>query len=195
MVPVSSKVPSPPPVALRRRRFLVHPSLQWILVGTILGLVSLATMLVLGEYYFNFGRNMSSNLMDPGLFRLFLAGNSILMVKLFFLFVIVWGIGLLLSHRLAGPIENLRKAFQIVGDGNLSHRVRLRRRDHLQDVVEDFNTMTFRLSARYEGVFAAMQDVLRKLDDSLGQTTDTATKNQLSSLRETVARLIKSFPH
>lgn len=174
---------------------MVHPSMQWILVSTILGLVALATMMVLGEYYFSFGRNMASNLMDPGLFRLFLAGNRILMVKLFFFFVIVWGIALLLSHRLAGPVENLRKAFRIVGDGDLSHRVRLRRRDHLQDVVDDFNTMTFRLSARYEGVFTSLQDLVRKLEETSGRTADPAVKNQLSSLRELVARLIKSFPH
>jgi methyl-accepting chemotaxis protein len=59
---------------------------------------------------------------------------------------VLW-LGLLASHRVAGPIYRFKKAMREVGAGNLNLRVHLRRKDQLKDVAASFNEMVSRLKA------------------------------------------------
>ncbi len=50
-------------------------------------------------------------------------------------------IGLIYSHRTAGPLYHFKRIFYEVKNGNLSARVKLRPKDDFKDVAQAFNEM------------------------------------------------------
>lgn len=50
-------------------------------------------------------------------------------------------LGLILSHRTAGPLYHLNRVFEEVGRGNLKARAKFRQNDEFQEVAESFNKM------------------------------------------------------
>ena len=49
--------------------------------------------------------------------------------------------GMFFSHRTAGPLYHFKRVFKEVAKGDVSIRIRLRRRDNLKDVAQCFNEM------------------------------------------------------
>jgi HAMP domain-containing protein len=49
--------------------------------------------------------------------------------------------GVLLSHRTAGPLYHFKRVFDEIRSGNPKQRVRLRPKDEFQDVAKSFNDM------------------------------------------------------
>jgi methyl-accepting chemotaxis protein len=54
---------------------------------------------------------------------------------------IMSALGVLLSHRTAGPLYHFKRVFDEIKDGNHKQRVRLRPKDEFQDVAKSFNDM------------------------------------------------------
>jgi nitrogen fixation/metabolism regulation signal transduction histidine kinase len=50
-------------------------------------------------------------------------------------------LGLILSHRTAGPLYHLNRVFEEVCRGNLKARAKFRQNDEFQEVAESFNKM------------------------------------------------------
>jgi methyl-accepting chemotaxis protein len=49
--------------------------------------------------------------------------------------------GVMLSHRTAGPMYHFKRVFDEIRSGNRKQRVRLRPKDEFQDVAKSFNDM------------------------------------------------------
>lgn len=62
--------------------------------------------------------------------------------------ILVGWLGLLASHRVAGPIYRIRKSMEAVTKGNMDVRIRLRDHDKLVEVADAFNEMMDTLAAR-----------------------------------------------
>lgn len=59
-----------------------------------------------------------------------------------FVFTLVTAfIGIVLSHKTAGPMINFKRVFREIRDGNVGARVRLRPGDDFRDVADEFNRM------------------------------------------------------
>lgn len=57
------------------------------------------------------------------------------------IFVIQTVIVIFISHRIAGPLQRLKKYMRRVGDGDFSVRLRFRTYDEIHDVADSFNQM------------------------------------------------------
>jgi methyl-accepting chemotaxis protein len=66
----------------------------------------------------------------------------------FLFLIIVAFLGVILSHRTAGPLYHFKKVFGRIKDGDLAARVRLRPNDDFQDVAASFNSMVDALVER-----------------------------------------------
>ena len=55
-------------------------------------------------------------------------------------------LGLILSHRTAGPLYHLNRVFNEIASGNRKARAKLRLQDEFQDVADSFNQMMDRLT-------------------------------------------------
>lgn len=59
--------------------------------------------------------------------------------------------GIIVTHKVAGPIYKMKLLLRQVGDGKLNFHGKLRKGDELQDVFETFQDMTNKLKARQHG--------------------------------------------
>jgi hypothetical protein len=69
------------------------------------------------------------------------------LVSLAFL-IIVALLGIVLSHRTAGPMFHFKRVFREIGGGNCNSRVRLRPGDDWHDVMDEFNKMMDTISPK-----------------------------------------------
>jgi len=70
---------------------------------------------------------------------------------------------LLRSHKIAGPVVNLKRQMELLGRGDFSVRVRLRENDELKDLAESFNAMASRLEEREKRIAERTRRVLSSL--------------------------------
>ncbi|MFW6159077.1 MAG: HAMP domain-containing protein [Planctomycetota bacterium] len=59
--------------------------------------------------------------------------------------LVVW-LGLVASHKIAGPVYRVKQTMNEVASGNETVRITLRKGDHLKDVARAFNAMMDRLA-------------------------------------------------
>ena len=57
-------------------------------------------------------------------------------------------IGLVMSHRTAGPLYHFKRVFDSIKDGAMDSRIRLRPKDDFLDVAQSFNEMMDQLAKR-----------------------------------------------
>jgi signal transduction histidine kinase len=67
--------------------------------------------------------------------------NIILLIGVPIVFVLLWCWGLILSHRLAGPVERLTRELDEIVRGDYRKRLQVRKDDELKGVVGNINKL------------------------------------------------------
>jgi methyl-accepting chemotaxis protein len=83
--------------------------------------------------------------------------------------VLVIGVGLLgivFTHKVAGPVFKMKRLLRQVGEGKLVVRERLRKGDELHHFFEAFEQMVEELRRRQEAEIARVDSILEKLSDA-----------------------------
>jgi methyl-accepting chemotaxis protein len=81
-------------------------------------------------------------------------------------------------HRFVGPLFRFRWAFEEIRNGNLSFRVKLRKKDYLHREEEVFNVMLETLAEKIRRVQAAGQEAYRSLQEMAGQKTEGTLRKE-----------------
>lgn len=79
------------------------------------------------HYFFQFIRDRQSEM------------NIITAISFVFIFILMSTLGLIVSHRIAGPMYRLRKHFEKVGDSGNHTPVQFREDDYFQEVASAYN--------------------------------------------------------
>ncbi len=116
-------------------RFLVLPLA--VAITTAATLCTLCVLLIGGIEEFSGNEKALNEAVGRAQMQVTLAVAAVLLVHIV---AVVW-LGLLASHRIAGPIFQLKKRMEEVTKGNMSVRVHLRDHDALVEVADAFNTM------------------------------------------------------
>ncbi|MEE8360044.1 MAG: hypothetical protein V3S04_03880 [Candidatus Omnitrophota bacterium] len=75
--------------------------------------------------------------------------NIVLIVGIPLLFAFLWGLGIVMSHRMAGPIDRLTNELDdIVKTGNYKKRIMVRKEDELKSFVENIDKLLAKVSER-----------------------------------------------
>lgn len=82
------------------------------------------------------------------LFPVFKRVNIVLAIGIPAIFLLLYWWGLILSHRMAGPIERLKKELDRVLKGDYSHRISVRKHDELKPFVDDINKILEKLEEK-----------------------------------------------
>ena len=106
--------------------------------------------------------------------------GTALVVLLALLVVGVGFAGIVVTHRVAGPIYKMKRQLKELGDGNYRVPYPLRKGDELVDFFEEFRTMVKQLRDRQEKEIALLDRAIL----NLGEKTDEAELRELKSLRE-----------
>ena len=131
---------------IRRKKYLIKKGLQFRYIGTILAVVFFIALVCTATTYYSLlvllGEKLA-NVYPQGRLAITLKNvNVIVLYRVLLLIPFVTIVGLILSHRIAGPVFRIEAVLQDIGKGNLDVKVSLRKRDELKDLAETVNTMT-----------------------------------------------------
>jgi len=94
------------------------------------------------------------------------------------LLVVLIGLaGILVTHKVAGPIHKMKRQIREVGEGHLRIPNKLRKGDELVDFFEAFETMVINLRSRQQGE-------IDKLEKAIGTLEPKAEPGELEPLYE-----------
>lgn len=141
-----------------KRQYLVNREMQskYAWSGVVIGLTSSALsagMLLWSFYAFNIWQGQ----------RLPREVVFVIGCVLFFNAASIYVATVVSTQRIAGPLFNLLKQFQRVGQGHLGTRVVFRKGDEIHYVGRRFNEMMERVSGRDERVGRGIEDALAAL--------------------------------
>ncbi|MBI4822896.1 MAG: methyl-accepting chemotaxis protein [Nitrospirae bacterium] len=106
----------------------------------------------------------------------------------FFTLLILCGIvilGIIYSHRIAGPLQRVKAAARELGKGNLGINIRFRERDVIHPLADSIN----RMAGQYKERYAKVSDAVQKMAENIPEL-DSAVK---SKNRDLVNRAILSL--
>jgi nitrogen fixation/metabolism regulation signal transduction histidine kinase len=87
-----------------------------------------------------------------------------LVAGLAMLVVALGAVGIVFTHKVAGPIHKMKRLLREVGEGKLIVRERLRKGDELQHFFETFEGMVEALRERQRAEISEIDEILAKLD-------------------------------
>lgn len=132
----------------RRRKYIINPSFQIKYLLIVVGIT--AVILFLTTYIVNLtikGSHLLENLTSMEIvFLTRLITRTVLSVSIVYLFII-FVLGIIISHRIAGPLYVFDKMFKLVSDGDLTIKLKLRKSDELQNLAESFQNMIDKLNS------------------------------------------------
>ncbi|MBI5327540.1 MAG: sensor histidine kinase [Deltaproteobacteria bacterium] len=103
-----------------------------------------------------------------------------LIVLFIFLVVMLSAMGFWAAGRIVEPIHILRKSAEIIGEGNLSHRIYIKTNDEIEDLANNFNQMVEKINKSYS-----------ELEQRIAERTEGLTKGYQEM--EVVSRLKSEF--
>jgi nitrogen fixation/metabolism regulation signal transduction histidine kinase len=88
-----------------------------------------------------------------------------LCLALFVLVIAIFLVGIVVTHKIAGPVHKMKRHLREVSDGQLKVPGGLRKGDELVDFFETFNTMVKSLRARQEREIALLDSAISRLEN------------------------------
>ncbi len=170
-------------VMTKRRKVLIKRAFQLKYVGAILFFVLLITFISSITIYMSIFPYLSeklANVYPQGRLVMVLrnANMKVLMSTAVVLPIAVW-VGIMFSHRIAGPWYRMEVILREIAEGSLIKRVNLRKGDELQSLGEAINEVTdnLRLMAK-ENI-----EYIDSLDDTLKSFEDELKKDSLDEIK------------
>lgn len=144
------------PKRVKRRQYIVDPSFQYRLISRLAVLAGLLITMSLSfltlTYYlygdirialvqpdpFGVAKGIDTAVTETTLLSLLwpVLGSCLLVTLCVMLFV-----GLLISHRMAGPVYRMRRALDEMSAGNLSGKIHLRKKDDFKHLADGINRL------------------------------------------------------
>ena len=163
----------------KRKRYFIKPDLQ----------TKYAFMFVLA---IGVGLNLGVilTLLAPMLQNTSMIFPAIYILLAISIVILVAGISILFTHKIAGPIYKIEQSFrQIMDEKDLSLRVHLRTGDELQEFAEEVNHLLDHLSSivhleqqKSEALLAKLDHLIREITES-SHEVDQKLLEQLNSIR------------
>jgi len=114
-----------------------------------------------------------------------------------YIFLIGLGISVLslfLSHRIAGPLYRFERSVEEITKGNLTFRIRLRKKDEAQELANSMNRMIEELSSR----ISLIKGIAEELSIYIGEIregSDDRQKESIQKISESLERLKKALSY
>ena len=142
----------------RRRQIFVKRSLQLKYLGFILmTIVTIMLPVLWGLYYKTTNSIVEMN--HPRVLSIITNLNKSLLVDVAIVSIIILAVAVFLSHKIAGPIYRFEKSTEIIGDGDLTFRVHLRKYDELKEFESCFNNMVSQLQDKIKKENQLVKDI------------------------------------
>lgn len=191
-----------PRSVLRRRQYIIKKGLQFRYIGLVFGLALIASLVtgwtVFATGWYFLGEKLASVYPQGRLVYVLKATNLALIRNLLLVSPLIFILGLLFSHRIAGPVYRIEKTLADISKGNLGMKIRLREGDELVDLADMINSLT----DNFNKTLNLDKDIVVKIEKDLeeikklisSQPCDSAKiETLISSLQEKSKELTLSF--
>jgi len=101
--------------------------------------------------------------------------------------LIMSSVSIFITHKVAGPVYRFKKALAEISSGNLDISIKLRDKDDLKDLAEEFNLVTSDL----RGLVTTLREDDETMSSCISELEDKIKSNQISN--ETGQELIKKM--
>ena len=187
---------------LRRRKYIIEKGLQFRYIGLVFALALIAsivtgwTVFATGWHYL--GEKLASVYPQGRLVYVLKVTNLALVRNLLLISPLIFILGLLFSHRIAGPVYRISKTVGDISKGNLGLRIRLREGDELVDLADMINNLT----DNFNNTVISDKDIAIKIEKDLeeikklvsSQPCDCAkVESLINSLQQKSRELSSSF--
>jgi methyl-accepting chemotaxis protein len=165
---------------------IIKPQFQFKFASVVFIFMALSTGLIWFWGNFTISRLMESGLVrgDEALQSLAVIKGNIAYIS-FVSMAVVYGLSLLYSYYLAGPIYRFEKIFEEMRGGNLNLSIKLRKHDEFQDsallLSQALSSLRNKLSHEREEINSTFEK-LKKISESLKQSGQNAEANQIEQL-------------
>lgn len=159
---------------------------MWLLIR-IIGVILVSSLVAVAILYFYSRQEISSSFYSAHiqirrisdlLFPVMAAGAFVSLLS-------GLSLSLFLPQKLAGPVYRVQKGLEVIGEGDLTHRVTLRAHDTLVDLADSVNTTTDSLKVR----ILEVKDVQRELEQALAGLENPELKALMDRQAEALKRL------
>jgi HAMP domain-containing protein len=97
-------------------------------------------------------------------------------------------LGLLIARRIVRPIQTLQQGAELIGQGNLNHRIEISTNDEIEDLANQFNKMAHKLKLFYIGLEENVKEKSWKIEHQNKELSIlyaiAATLNQALPIRD-----------
>jgi len=185
-----------------RKQYIVSKQFQFRYIGVILALMFATAALCSYIVYYNslvlLGEKLANVYPQGRLVAILRTVNLRVLVSVILISPFVAFLGVILSHRIAGPISRMERFLSDAASGDLSKQLILRPKDELiplangiNNLVETIKNNVLEKKARMDNVQQELSILTKELD---GKTVDHASlKNIISRLQSEVDSLKKEI--
>ena len=187
---------------IRRRQYFIAPEFQIRYIRFILfvmfGVGALAAYTVYYKSMILLGGKLANVYPQGRLVAIVKSVNIQIMLSLLLITPLVVIIGLFLSHRMAGPVYRMEKTLTAMGNGDISARITLRKRDEFKSLADRINFVVDSMRSKVvaeSGVVNRLRDKIVSLEGlSKGERIESDTlKRELALLKKDVEAMDKSL--
>ena len=133
----------------KRTQYIVRKGFQLKYIGLILAVVLVSSFIVGYTIYYNswvlLGESLAKVYPQGRLAAIFHSVNLKIALNVFFVTMLCIGIGIITSHKIAGPIYRIITFVNGLTKGDYKQRLHLRKGDDLQDLADALNKLTEKL--------------------------------------------------
>ncbi len=190
----------------RRKQFLINRAFQ-IKYTVIIAVIGIIIAVLWGTLFYKASKENSQQMlmlvqMDPNLSSMtdiikekLAAEDSKIMLYLIafvvaiFLSLVIWGI--LITHRIAGPIFIISRYVDSIADGKIPETRPLRKKDELKEFFDKFSRMIEALKERENVDIVVINDVLKTLEvikDTLPAERKAEIEREIGELGKIIER-------
>ncbi|HUT86270.1 MAG TPA: methyl-accepting chemotaxis protein [Elusimicrobiales bacterium] len=189
-MPTDEKLKKP----YQRRTILIKKNLQFRYIAIILTSVIVGFMIVGFEIVWNIHRLFINR---PALLAPLMGEIQMMLpvfgVKLAAYLAIILIVSVIISHKMVGPLYKFEKSTKLIAQGDLTHRVYLRKGDHLTDLQKEFNNMVSSIQQKVSFEHDKAVEVSKKLKEFASRSSDENLKKQLNEQAENLLSALKEF--
>lgn len=158
-----------PRQAVFRKQYLIKKGLQFRYIGIVFSLALLASIVtgytVFATGWTLLGEKLANVYPQGRLVYVIKMTNLTLIRNLLFVSPLIFLLGLLFSHKIAGPVYRIEKSIEEIAKGNLALKVKLRKGDEFWDLADMINIMTGNLN----GSIKSNKEMVLEIQKSLNE--------------------------
>ncbi len=155
------------PSRVFRRKYFVKRGLQFRYIGVVFGIALLASIVAGYTVFITgwtlLGEKLASVYPQGRLIQVFRTANVALARNLLFVSPLIFILGLLFSHKIAGPLYRIEKSVYEISKGNLSLKIKLRKGDELLSLAGTINNMTENINKTMVSSKEAMSEIQKDI--------------------------------